>query len=141
MDLLHHALWYHGKFLGVQWTAWKVMGWIGNAVFSSRFFVQWYATERRRQVVVPALFWWQSLIGSLILLAYALFDKRDSVFIFAYAFAWIPYIRNLMIHHRTEKARRPCPECDTLAPVGANYCHQCGAPLAPATLTAGRAQS
>ncbi|MGO8701680.1 MAG: lipid-A-disaccharide synthase N-terminal domain-containing protein [Limisphaerales bacterium] len=136
MDLLHQAFWFHGKFLGVEWTAWKVVGWMGNAAFSSRFFVQWYATEKRKQVVVPVLFWWLSLGGSLILLAYALFHQPDSVFIFAYAFAWIPYIRNLMIHHRNERARRACPECATLAPVGANYCHQCGAPLAPSALAA-----
>jgi lipid-A-disaccharide synthase-like uncharacterized protein len=108
---------------------------MGNAAFSSRFFVQWYATEKRKQVVVPVLFWWLSLGGSLILLAYALFHQPDSVFIFAYAFAWIPYIRNLIIHHRNERARCVCPECATLAPVGANYCHQCGAPLTSSVLS------
>ena len=61
----------------------------GNAVFSSRFFVQWYATEKKR-VVVPVAFWWLSLLGSLLLLAYA-FRKTDSVFIYAYLFPCIPY--------------------------------------------------
>ena len=82
----------NGKFLGIEWSVWKVVGWIGNAVFSTRFLVQWYATEKRQQVVVPPLFWWLSLAGSLLLLSYALFYQRDSVFIFAYAFTWIPYM-------------------------------------------------
>jgi lipid-A-disaccharide synthase-like uncharacterized protein len=141
MDFLHQALWHHGKFLGIEWTMWKVVGWMGNAAFSSRFFVQWYATEKRQQVVVPVLFWWLSLAGSLLLLAYAVFHQPDSVFIFAYAFAWIPYIRNLMIHHRHERARRPCPECGALSPGAANYCHECGARLSQPALSAGPARS
>jgi lipid-A-disaccharide synthase-like uncharacterized protein len=134
MDFLHQALWYHGNFLGVHWTGWKIVGWMGNGAFSSRFFVQWYATEKRKQVVVPLLFWWLSLAGSLLMLAYALFGKHDSVFIFAYAFAWIPYIRNLIIHHRHERARQSCPRCATLAYGGASYCHECGARLSQPAL-------
>ena len=98
-----------GKFLGIEWHVWKVVGWLGNAVFFSRFVVQWYATEKRKQVVVPSAFWWLSLSGSLLLLAYALFYQKDSVFIFAYAFTWIPYIRNLIIHRRHKNAHILCP--------------------------------
>ena len=65
-----------GKFLGVQWPVWEVVGWLGNAAFFSRFLVQWRATEKRGQVVVPALFWWLSLAGSLLLLSYAILDKK-----------------------------------------------------------------
>jgi lipid-A-disaccharide synthase-like uncharacterized protein len=62
----------------------EIIGWLGNAVFFTRFLVQWYATEKKKRVVVPTAFWWLSLAGSLLLLAYSL-HKRDSVFIFAYA--------------------------------------------------------
>src|SRR5665213_3582315 len=110
-DWLQHLVWHNGKFIGVEWNAWKVVGWMANLVFSSRFIVQWYATEKRKQVVVPVLFWWLSLAGSLLFLSYALFYEKDSVFIFAYAFTWIPYIRNLIIHRRHEKARRECGGC------------------------------
>jgi lipid-A-disaccharide synthase-like uncharacterized protein len=133
-----HIISPDGKFLGIQWSVWKVVGWLGNAVFFSRFFVQWYATEKRKQVVVPALFWWLSLAGSLLLLSYAVFHQQDSVFIFAYAFTWIPYIRNLIIHYRHENARRPCPECGALSPGGANYCWQCGSKLAQSPVSAGK---
>ena len=140
MDLLHHALWPGGKFLGVEWSVWKVVGWVGNVVFTSRFFVQWYATEKRKQAVMPVIFWWLSLAGSFLILAYALFYKKDSVFIFAYAFAWIPYIRNLVIHHRNERARRRCPDCGAVSPGTARYCSQCGANLSQPAATSGPAQ-
>ena len=126
---MNHLLFANGGFLGIEWSVWKVVGWIGNAIFSTRFLVQWYATEKRGQVVVPPLFWWLSLAGSLLLLSYAIFHERDSVFIFAYAFTWIPYIRNLLIHHRNEKARIPCPGCNQPAPGNANYCADCGTKL------------
>ena len=130
MDWLTHLLWFDGKFLGIAWSAWKIVGWIGNTVFFSRFFVQWYATEKKKQVVVPVLFWWLSLAGSLLLLSYAAFYQKDSVFIFAYAFTWIPYIRNLVIHRRHEKARLRCSGCNTLSPATAHYCYECGNKLA-----------
>ncbi len=131
MDQLTNLFWFHGKFLGVEWGVWKVIGWLGNAVFFSRFFVQWYATERLKRVVVPAAFWWLSLLGSLLLLGYALFYRGDSVFIFAYAFTWIPYIRNLMIHRRHELAHIHCPACAASCPPQSRYCCDCGARLAP----------
>lgn len=119
----------NGKFLWIEWNAWKVIGMFGNAIFFSRFVVQWYATEKRKQVVVPVAFWWLSLSGSLILLSYALFYKHDSVFILSNAFAWIPYIRNLIIHQRHAEAHLDCPGCGKSCPPHSNYCFACGAPL------------
>jgi lipid-A-disaccharide synthase-like uncharacterized protein len=127
MDWLTQLIWPNDKFLGITWNAWKVIGWSGNAIFFSRFFVQWYATEKLKKVVVPAAFWWLSLAGSFLLLSYALFYQRDSVFIFAYAFTWIPYIRNLIIHRRHEDAHLTCATCSHSCPPGANFCLQCGA--------------
>jgi lipid-A-disaccharide synthase-like uncharacterized protein len=120
------ALFFHeGKLLGIDWTWWKVIGWAGNLVFFSRFLVQWYATEKLKRVVVPAAFWWLSLTGALLLLTYSA-HKHDSVFIFAYAFTWIPYIRNLVIHQRHEEAHVDCPKCGVVCPPHANYCFSCG---------------
>ena len=126
MDAFGHLFWINDRFLGIEWHAWKVIGWLGNLVFFSRFFVQWYATEKRKQVVVPVLFWWLSLAGSLLLFAYALFHQKDSVFIAAYAFTWIPYIRNLIIHRRHLAAQITCPDCATVCPAQARYCLHCG---------------
>ncbi len=138
MDWLTHFVWYdllwhNGKLLGIDWSFWKVIGWLGNAIFSSRFLVQWYVTEKKKRVVVPQAFWWLSLIGSLTFLCYSI-HQQDSVFIFAYAFTWIPYIRNLVIHRRHQNAHTACPACGKSCPPQSNFCPNCGARLATATL-------
>jgi len=121
----HGLIWHNDKLLGIEWSVWKVIGWMGNAVFFSRFIVQWYATEKRKQVVVPQAFWWLSLIGSVTLLCYSIHQK-DSVFIYAYAFTWIPYIRNLVIHRRNKKAQMVCGGCDKKIAPQSNFCPNCG---------------
>jgi lipid-A-disaccharide synthase-like uncharacterized protein len=128
MDSILHLLWHDGQLLGIDWSVWKIVGWCGNAVFFSRFFVQWYVTEKRKQVVVPQAFWWLSLIGSVTLLGYSL-HQQDSVFIFAYAFTWIPYIRNLVIHRRNKAAQSVCAGCGQKNPPQANFCPNCGGKL------------
>jgi lipid-A-disaccharide synthase-like uncharacterized protein len=125
MYLLANWLVVHDKFLGVEWGWWKMVGWLGNVVFFSRFFVQWWATERHKRVVVPDAFWWLSLAGSLCLLLYSLHQK-DSVFIFAYVFTWIPYIRSLIISHRVSRSISFCPNCNFAYPPHARFCPQCG---------------
>ena len=134
MEWLANIKWHdgfsNGRFLWIEWHFWKVIGWLGNAVFFSRFFVQWYATEKKKHVVVPTAFWWLSLAGSLLLLSYALFHQRDSVFIFAYAFTWIPYIRNLVIHYRHQDAHLDCSACGQSCPPHSNFCAACGRRLA-----------
>jgi lipid-A-disaccharide synthase-like uncharacterized protein len=132
MDWLTQLFAPDGKFLGIVWHPWKVVGWMGNILFSSRFFVQWWATEKHKRVVVPSAFWWLSLSGSGCLLAYGLW-RRDSVFIFAYLFTWIPYIRNLIIGHRAKKALRDCAACSTQCAPTAKFCSECGASLGVAT--------
>ena len=47
-------------------TPWTAVGFAGQALFFSRFAVQWIASERRKQSHVPVAFWWLSLLGSLI---------------------------------------------------------------------------
>jgi lipid-A-disaccharide synthase-like uncharacterized protein len=130
MNWLTDTVFWNGHLFGIEWNVWKVIGMGGNAVFFSRFFVQWYATERSRQVVVPIAFWWLSLVGSGLLLSYALFYRRDSVFTLAYAFTWIPYIRNLIIHRRSTGRARTCPDCgQTCSHPNARFCPACATPF------------
>ncbi len=131
MEWLTHLLWYQDKLLGIEWHFWKVVGWLGNAAFCSRFFVQWWATEKHKRVVVPVIFWWLSLFGSGCLLAYSI-RQRDSVFFFSYVFTWIPYIRNLIISYRHARAQLTCRTCETLCPPRSNFCLACGTKLAEA---------
>ena len=132
MDWITNLLLPGGKLFGIDWHVWKVVGWSGNLIFFSRFMVQWYATEKRKQVVVPTAFWWLSLLGTMLLLSYALCYTRDSVFIFAYAFAWIPYMRNLVIHYRHLDAHIRCPKCEKDCPPQAHFCQACGTRLSEA---------
>jgi lipid-A-disaccharide synthase-like uncharacterized protein len=83
----------------VDWSDskfWLVFGLVGNAAFFSRFLIQWVASERAGQSVIPVAFWHLSLIGSAILLIYAI-HRRDPVFILAYLPNAFVYIRNLML--------------------------------------------
>lgn len=80
---------------------WEIfwIGVLGNAIFQTRFLVQWIHSEARRKSELPPLFWWQSVTGSLILLLYA-FLRGDFVFLLSFTFAAVPAIRNLMLIRR-----------------------------------------
>lgn len=73
---------------------WEVVGFIGLLVFSSRFIVQWIASERRKESVIPVAFWYLSIVGSLCLLGYAI-HRSDPIFILSYLFNGLIYFRNL----------------------------------------------
>ena len=79
---------------------WLSIGFLGQAFFSARFFVQWVASERQRKSVVPRLFWYFSVGGGMTLLAYAI-HRRDPVFIIGQAAGLLVYARNLYFIFRT----------------------------------------
>lgn len=80
-------------------TIWLGIGFLGQALFSARFIVQWLASERVRQSVIPHAFWWLSLAGGVTLLAYALW-RGDPVFVFGQSLGLVVYVRNLMLIRR-----------------------------------------
>jgi lipid-A-disaccharide synthase-like uncharacterized protein len=86
--------------------AWMVLGFLGQALFSCRFLIQWIASERRKASVVPVMFWWFSLGGGLCLLAYAI-HRADPVFIVGQASGMLVYARNLVLVRRQRLAERP----------------------------------
>ncbi len=138
MNLLADLLSFHDRVLGTEWHFWKVIGWLANAVFFSRFLVQWYVTEKRKQVVGPGGFWGLSLTRSLLMSAYAIGYNKDLVIIFAYAFTWVPYVRNLIIHRRHARGHQTCPQCANGCQPGARFCSACGTQLPPANAMPGR---
>lgn len=75
---------------------WLLVGFAGQAIFTARFIVQWIASERAKRSVIPKSFWYISIAGSLLTLAYAL-HKDDPVFCLAYMFNSLIYVRNLML--------------------------------------------
>ena len=64
---------------GVVVTPWKLVGYLGALMFTGRWFVQMIYSRVYRRSVVPRLFWYMSIAGSLLLLSYFIFGKNDSV--------------------------------------------------------------
>jgi len=86
--------WFH-----VNSTAellWVLFGFLAQAMFTARFLIQWLASEKARKSVVPVAFWYFSLLGGVMLLAYAI-HRRDPVFILGQALGVVIYLRNLWL--------------------------------------------
>ena len=75
---------------------WIGIGFVGQALFSARFIVQWIASERAKRSLIPLAFWYFSLLGGVVLLSYAI-HKRDPVFIVGQAAGLFVYLRNLFL--------------------------------------------
>jgi lipid-A-disaccharide synthase-like uncharacterized protein len=99
-----------------QARLWLIIGFAGQALFTARFLVQWIASERRRDSVVPVAFWWLSLLGGLTLLSYASY-RQDPVIIVGQAMGLIVYARNLMLvgkaKRRAARRRRRSPQIES----------------------------
>jgi lipid-A-disaccharide synthase-like uncharacterized protein len=86
-----------GHLLSQYWL--YALGFAGQSLFALRFIVQWVASERKGESIIPIYFWYLSLIGSMILLVYAIF-RHDPVFILGQSTGFIVYMRNLMLIYR-----------------------------------------
>jgi lipid-A-disaccharide synthase-like uncharacterized protein len=78
---------------------WLVVGFVGQALFSMRFILQWVRSEREGRSVIPIAFWYFSLAGSVVLLAYRI-HRVDPVFILGQAAGIVIYLRNLYLISR-----------------------------------------
>jgi 4-amino-4-deoxy-L-arabinose transferase len=76
--------------------AWFAMAAAGQLCWSSRFVLQWIASERAGVAYFPRAFWWLSLIGSLLLLVHSV-NLGDPLLVCAFAFGPIVQVRNLML--------------------------------------------
>lgn len=83
---------------------WLAFGLLGNAAFASRFLVQWIASERAGDSVVPRAFWYLSIVGSVVLLVYAL-HLKNPVFTLAYLPNAFIYARNISLLNRKQRER------------------------------------
>lgn len=93
------------KLLQFEATPWKLVGFLGVALFSSRWFVQMYYTRKLQKVVMPMAFWWLSICGSVLLVAYFTFGKNDSVGLVSNLFPALVAAYNLIIAARTRRGR------------------------------------
>ena len=92
---------------------WHGIGIFGQCMFFSRFLVQWLSSERAKRVVIPVAFWYLSLFGGLITLAYA-FQRQEPVFMAGQAIGIFVYTRNLILHRRVAAGVEDTD--DTVAP-------------------------
>ena len=93
-----------------QWLTvdhvWLMVGFLGQGLFASRFIIQWFRSELVGRSVIPLSFWYCSLSGGIVLLAYALY-KMDPVFITGQATGLLVYSRNLYLIYREKKHAHP----------------------------------
>lgn len=89
---------------GLVITPWKLIGYLGVFMFTSRWFVQVWASKKAGKPTVPVLFWVLSMCGSMLCLLYFTLGKNDSVGILAYLFPSFisAYNLKLEISHRKE---------------------------------------
>jgi lipid-A-disaccharide synthase-like uncharacterized protein len=83
-------------------SLWLALGFLGQALFSMRFIVQWITSERAGRSVTPVTFWYFSLAGGVVLLSYAI-HRRDPVFITGQAMGLLVYVRNLQMIARERR--------------------------------------
>lgn len=75
---------------------WVAVGFLGQGIFGARMLVQWLASERAGRSVIPIVFWYMSVVGSVITLTYAIY-RLDPVFIVSQVGGLLVYVRNLSL--------------------------------------------
>ena len=83
--------------------AWILVGLGGQVLFMMRFVIQWIVSEKAKRSVIPVAFWWLSIGGAAILLAYAIW-RADPVFILGQSLGFLIYARNLWLIHAERRA-------------------------------------
>ena len=90
-------------------TIWLSIGFLGQGLFFMRFFVQWIASEKQGQSVIPKAFWYFSIGGGLVLLSYAIW-RQDPVFMLGQSTGLLIYSRNLYFIHAPSKNKADTTE-------------------------------
>lgn len=102
------------ELLGVVITPWKLVGYLGIALFAGRWVVQVLATRRHGRPVIPVLFWIMSISGSVLLVAYFIWGKNDSVGVLSNLFPMSVALYNLAMHRRMSNPPTDRPTATTL---------------------------
>lgn len=83
---------------------WITLGLIAQGLFACRMLVQWWASERAGQSVIPKTFWIMSFIAGVLMVAYACWRQDPVIIIGQIAGLWI-YARNLALCKTPASAR------------------------------------
>jgi lipid-A-disaccharide synthase-like uncharacterized protein len=78
---------------------WIVIGLLGQTAFFARFLVQWIASERAGESYIPLSFWYLSVVGSLVMLVYAI-HRKEPIFLLGQLPNVFVYTRNIMLIRR-----------------------------------------
>ena len=81
---------------------WQIVSVLGTIAFFSRFFVQWLYSEKHKVSKVPTIFWYQSIVGASLMLAYTL-RQHEWVLALGYIGTVVPYSRNLVLVYRKRR--------------------------------------
>jgi lipid-A-disaccharide synthase-like uncharacterized protein len=84
---------------------WLILGFAGQALFASRFIVQWFRSEMEGRSVVPLAFWYLSIAGGLVSFVYAV-HIGSAPFALGQGSGLLVYLRNLWLIHRERAALR-----------------------------------
>jgi lipid-A-disaccharide synthase-like uncharacterized protein len=84
---------------------WLIIGFAGQALFASRFIIQWFKSEREGRSVIPVAFWYCSLAGGLVTLAYTIYLKSVPLSL-GQASGLMVYGRNLYLIFRERRLLR-----------------------------------
>jgi len=93
------------RWMGLDWSWITIIGLTGNAIWSTRFLLQWIASERQGESVVPVSFWYYSILGSIFMALYFILE-RDPVGILAYLPNTAIYVRNIQLVYRKRARER-----------------------------------
>jgi lipid-A-disaccharide synthase-like uncharacterized protein len=94
---------------------WNMIGTFGQALFASRFILQWLRSEIEGRSVIPVAFWWCSLGGGIILFVYAL-ARNEPVFAVGQVSGLIVYARNLWLVYKEKRIKALTVEIETPKP-------------------------
>ncbi len=87
---------------------WTAFGLIGQLTFGGRFVIQWLVSEFKKKSHVPIIFWYLSIVGSIILLIYSI-NRKEPVFVLGFSLNTLIYFRNLYLIYKHKESGRVGP--------------------------------
>lgn len=73
-----------------------IWGSLAQIIFTLRFVYQWVYSEKNKESILPLGFWSLSLVGSIMILIYAII-RKDPVLFVGHIMGSVIYLRNIMI--------------------------------------------
>ncbi len=83
-------------------TALLIWGSVAQVIFTFRFVYQWVYSEKNKESSLPLGFWLLSLLGSIMILIYAI-KREDPVLFVGHIVGSVIYIRNIKLSRNSYK--------------------------------------